>query len=316
MEGFGSRKVVIIGCGRVGAHTAMSLMVNQLVDEIVLVDVKEEVAYAEMMDIKDWSSALTVHVKLRTGDYSDCADAQFVVVTAGRARQPGESRLEMLGGTFAIMESIVGPLKASGFHGILISVSNPVDVVTEYLFREMDLPRAHCFGTGTALDTFRLRRHIGNLIGLERNQVAAVVMGEHGDSSFIPESHLFFGGISRDEYLRLRPEMRDRLDFAELTNRVHKAGADIIRGKGATEFGISGTVAGIVAGIIHNEKRIIPLSVHLDGEYNERDVSVGVPCLIGHGGIEHVFDLELRTDELEKLHASCEIIRQSFSTIS
>ncbi len=315
MRGFGSRKVVIIGCGRVGSHAALSLMFNQLVDEIVLLDVDEDVAYAEMMDLKDWSSALSVHVKVRTGDYSDCSDAQFVIMTAGRHRKPGESRLDMLQGTFAILKTIVDPLRESGFHGILISVSNPADVVAEYLYHVLNLPRNHCFGTGTALDTFRLRRAIGNLIGVERNQVQAVVMGEHGDSSFIPTSHVYFGGIPLEEYTRMFPQKAQKLDFDVIGQTVRKAGAAIIKGKGATEFGIGGTVAAIVAAILHNEKRIIPLSAHLDGEYGEHDVSVGVPCLVGGEGIEQIYELELHDHELEALHNSCEIIRSSLSEI-
>lgn len=315
MRVFGSRKAVIIGCGRVGSHAALSLMFNQLVDEIVLIDIDEKIAYAEMMDMKDWSSALSVHVKVRTGDYSDCANAQFVVMTAGRHRKPGESRLDMLHGTFEILSGIVGPLRDSGFHGILISVSNPADVVAEYLYHELNLPRNHCFGTGTALDTFRLRRAIGNLIGVERNQVQAVVMGEHGDSSFVPTSHVYFGGIPLEEYSRMFPHQAAKLDFDAIGTIVRKAGAAIIEGKGATEFGIGGTVASIIGAILHNEKRIIPLSAHLDGEYGEHDMSVGVPCLVGSEGIEQIFEMELHEHELEALHNSCEIIRNSISEI-
>lgn len=315
MHQFGSRKVVVIGMGRVGSHAALSLMFNQLVDEIVLIDINEAAAHAEMVDLKDWSSALNVHVKIRTGDYSDCADARFVVMTAGRHRKPGESRLQMLDGTFQIMREIVRPIRDSGFHGTLISVSNPADVVAEYLYRELDLPRSRCFGTGTALDTFRLRRMVGNLIGLERSQVQAVVMGEHGDSSFVPLSHVYLGGVPLKEFVRMRPDTAERLEFDKVTQWVRSAGADIIAGKGATEFGIGGTVAKIVSAILHNEKRVVPLSVHLDGEYGERNVSVGVPCLLGENGIEQIFELELAAGEQEALHNSCEIIRGSFSTI-
>ncbi|MDO4807284.1 MAG: L-lactate dehydrogenase [Coriobacteriales bacterium] len=315
MHQFGSRKVVVIGTGRVGSHAALSLMFNQLVDEIVLLDVNAEAAYAEMVDLKDWTSALNVHVKVRTGTYEDCADARFVIMTAGRHRRPGESRLQMLDGTFQILRGIVDPLKASGFHGICISVSNPADVVAEYLYRELGLPRSHCFGTGTALDTFRMRRAVGNRIALERSQVQAVVMGEHGDSSFIPTSHVFLAGVPLTEYVRMRPEQADLLDFDSISEQVRNAGANIIKGKGATEFGIGATVAKIVSSILHNEKRVIPLSAHLEGEYGERDVSVGVPCLVGEDGIEHIYELELSDAELGALHNSCEIIRGSFATL-
>lgn len=316
MHQFGTRKVVVVGTGRVGSHAALSLMFNQLVDEIVLVDVNEQVAYAEMVDLKDWTSALDVHVKIRTGSLDECADAHFVIMTAGRHRKAGESRLQMLNGTFEILRGIVDPIKASGFHGILISVSNPADVVAEYLYRELDLPRNHCFGTGTALDTFRMRRAVGNRIALERSQVQAVVMGEHGDSSFIPTSHVYLGGVPLVEYVRIRPEHAELLDFDSISQQVREAGANIIAGKGATEFGIGATVAEIVSSILHNEKRVIPLSAHLEGEYGENNVSVGVPCLLGEDGIEHIYELELSEHELSALHNSCEIIRGSFATIS
>lgn len=316
MHQFGTRKVVVVGTGRVGSHAALSLMFNQLVDEIVLVDVNEQVAYAEMVDLKDWTSALDVHVKIRTGSLDECADAHFVIMTAGRHRKAGESRLQMLNGTFEILRGIVDPIKASGFHGILISVSNPADVVAEYLYRELDLPRNHCFGTGTALDTFRMRRAVGNRIALERSQVQAVVMGEHGDSSFIPTSHVYLGGVPLVEYVRIRPEHAELLDFDSISKQVREAGANIIAGKGATEYGIGATVAEIVSSILHNEKRVIPLSAHLEGEYGENNVSVGVPCLLGEDGIEHIYELELSEHELSALHNSCEIIRGSFATIS
>ena len=316
MQQFGTRKVVVIGTGRVGSHVALSLMFNQLVDEIVLIDVNEQSAYAEMVDLKDWSSALDVHVKIRTGCYEDCSDARFVIVTAGRHRQAGETRLQMLEGTSRILANIVRPLRDSGFHGILITVSNPVDVVTEYMYRNLDLPRSHCFGTGTALDTFRLRRVVGNIIGLERSQVVAGVMGEHGDSSFVPTSHVYLGGVPLQEFARNNPERASRLSLDEVVRTVRNAGADIIAGKGATEFGIGGTVALIVSAILHNEKRVVPLSAHLEGEFGEQNVSVGVPCLLGEDGIEQILELDLTDSEQSALHNSCEIIRESLATLS
>lgn len=315
MHQFGSRKVVIVGTGRVGSHAALSLMFNQLVDEIVLVDINEAASHAEMMDLKDWTSALDVHVKVRTGTLAECADARFVIMTAGRARHANESRHQMLQATFSILRNIVDPIAESGFHGILISVSNPADVVAEYLYRELDLPRSRCFGTGTALDTFRMRRAVGNRIALERSQVQAYVMGEHGDSSFVPTSHVFLAGVPLSEYVRMMPQHAPLLNFTDIGNDVREAGARIISGKGATEFGIGATVATIVSAILHNEKRVIPLSAHLDGEYGEKDVSVGVPCLLGENGIEQIYELELTADELSALHSSCKVIRNSFANI-
>lgn len=316
MYEFGYRKVVIIGAGRVGSHAALAILSGQLTDEIVLIDVNSDAAQAEMYDLKDWATALDLHVKIRVGSFADCADAGFVVMTAGRHRRAGESRLEMLDGTFAILADIVGPLRESGFHGILISVSNPADVVAEYLYRNLDLPREHCFGTGTALDTMRLRRTVGTLVGLERSQVQAVVMGEHGDSAFVPTSHVFLGGTPLTEYLRIHPEHAEVLSFGHVMQVVRGTGAGIIGGKGATEFGIGATVAMVIAAVLHNDKRVIPLSAHLEGEYGENHVSVGVPCKVGRDGIEGIDVIELTDNELVALHRSCDIIRTSLDGAS
>lgn len=312
---FTSRKVAIVGAGRVGSHVAIGLLTNQLVDEIVLLDVNAAAAQAEVLDLKDFCTALHIHTFIHAGTYDDCADARFVVVTAGRHRRPGESRLDMLDGTFRILEGIVGPLKDSGFHGTLITVSNPVDVVSEYLYRETGLPRNRCFGTGTALDTIRLQRIMGNILGVERDQINAPVLGEHGDSSFIARSHCSVAGIPLKEYLRIWPEDESLLQMGSILSTVRGSGGAIIAGKGATEFGIGGTVASIISAILHNERRIMTLSAHLSGEYGERDVSVGVPCLVGDDGIESVLELELGEDEKEALRKSCDVIRQSLVTI-
>ena len=315
MHQFGSRKVVIIGAGHVGSHVAAGLLANQLVDEIVFLDINEAAATSEVYDLKDFCTALNIHTLIRTGTYADCADARFLIMTAGRHRKPGESRRQMLDGTFQIMEKIVQPISESGFDGTLISVSNPADVVAEYLYRNLELPRSRCFGTGTALDSYRLQRIVGNLIGMERSQVQAFVMGEHGDSSFISTSHITLGGINLEEYVRIRPEHADKLDFERIEKMVRGAGADIIAGRGVTEFGIGGTVASIVSCIQHNERRVISVSAHLRGEYGEDRVSVGVPCLIGSKGIEKVYELELSDDERAALHNSCEIIREGIGSI-
>lgn len=312
---FPSRKVVIVGAGRVGSHVAIGLLANQLVDEIVFLDVNDAAAQAEVLDLEDFSTALHIHTYVHVGTYADCADARFAVLTAGRHRRPGESRLDMLDGTFKILEGIVGPLMESGFHGTLITVSNPVDVVSEYLYRKTGLPRNRCFGTGTALDTIRLQRIMGSILGVENNQVDSPVMGEHGDSSFIARSHCSIAGIPLKEYLRIWPEDEGLLQMGSILSTVRGSGGAIIAGKGATEFGIGGTVASIISAILHNERRIMTLSAHLTGEYGQSGVSVGVPCLVGADGIENVLELDLYDDERAALNRSCEVIRQSLSSI-
>ena len=310
-----TRKAVIIGAGRVGSHAALCLMFQHLVNEIVFLDVNPEAAAAQAGDLNDLASGLGDNFVIRVGNYCDCKDAHFVILTAGRSRRPGESRLQMLDGTVKILEGIVGPLRDSGFHGVVISVSNPCDVVTEYLYRNLGLPRSQVFGTGTLLDSARLRRALSEIIGVNSKQIQAICMGEHGDSSFIPRTHISIGGIGIEEYLRSHPQLADKLDYATLTETVHTPGGRIVAGKGSTEFGIGSVVAVLIASILHNERLVTPLSVHLEGEYGEKDVSVGVPCILGRNGIQEILPLELSQDERDAMHSSCNVIREAFASI-
>lgn len=310
-----TRKAVIIGAGRVGSHAALCLMFQHLVNEIVFVDVNEKAARAQALDLDDLASGMGDSFVIRVGSYDDCADAHFVILTAGRSRRPGETRLEMLDATIKVLGGIVEPLKNSGFHGILISVSNPADVVTEYLYRQLDLPREHVFGTGTALDSARLRRTLSEIIGVNNRQVQAFCMGEHGDSMFISTSHIAVEGIELREYLALRHDSVDRVDFDEVMRRVRESGSTIVGGKGCTEFGIGQIVANLVTAILHDEKRVTPLSVHLDGEYGESGIATGVPCVVGADGIEAVLELNLSYDERQAMRRSCDIIRENLAKV-
>lgn len=310
-----TRKAVIIGAGRVGSHAALCLMFQHLVNEIVFLDVNPEAAAAQAGDLNDLASGLGDNFVIRVGNYSDCKDAHFVILTAGRSRRPGESRLQMLDGTVKILEGIVGPLRDSGFHGIVISVSNPCDVVTEYLFRNLGLPRSQVFGTGTLLDSARLRRALSEIIGVNSKQIQAICMGEHGDSSFIPTSHISVQGIDLREYLSLTHMNSASLDIADVKRRVRESGSAIVSGKGCTEFGIGSVVASIVTAILHNDRVVMPLSVHLDGEYGESGICAGVPCVLGDQGIEHVLEIDLSYDERRAMRKSCDIIRENVNKV-
>ena len=310
-----TRKAVIIGAGRVGSHAALCLMFQHLVNEIVFLDVNPEAAAAQAGDLNDLASGLGDNFVIRVGNYSDCKDAHFVILTAGRSRRPGESRLQMLDGTGKVLEGIVGPLRDSGFHGVVISVSNPCDVVTEYLFRNLGLPRSQVFGTGTLLDSARLRRALSEIIGVNSKQIQAICMGEHGDSSFIPTSHISVQGIDLREYLSLTHMNSASLDIADVKRRVRESGSAIVSGKGCTEFGIGSVVASIVTAILHNDRVVMPLSVHLDGEYGESGICAGVPCVLGDQGIEHVLEIDLSYDERRAMRKSCDIIRENVNKV-
>ena len=289
-----TRKAVIIGAGRVGSHSALCLMFQHLVNEIVFLDVNEEAARAQALDLEDLASGL--------GD-------SFVILTAGRSRRPGETRLQMLDGTIKVLDGVIGPLRESGFHGILISVSNPADIVVEYLYRNLGLPRGHVFGTGTSLDSARLRRTLSGIINVNSKQIQAICMGEHGDSSFIPTSHISVQGIPLREYLSLQHSSVHDIDFNDVMTKVRESGSAIVSGKGCTEFGIASVVAGIVQSVLHNDHVVVPLSVHLDGEYGESGISAGVPCVLSDAGVETVLEIDLSYDERRAMRHSCDVIR-------
>lgn len=310
-----TRKVVIIGAGHVGAHIALCLMFQHLVNEIVFLDINDAAVRAQVMDLDDLAAGMGDSFIISGGTYADCEDAHFVVNTAGRSRKPGESRLAMLEGTVKVLQNIVTPIKDSGFHGIFINVSNPCDIVTEYVYQQLGLPRGQVFGTGTGLDSARLRRILSDNLGVARTQVQAFCMGEHGDSSFIPASHITVGGLALKEYLRLRPEFKANLDLDKVIKEVRAAGGTIVQGKGCTEFGIAGVVADIIVAVLHDEKRVMPLSVHLDGEYGGRHLCAGTPCVLGNQGVEQVLELELSGNEQELMQKSLDVLRDYLKKI-
>ena len=302
------RRVVIVGAGNVGSQCASSIMMLGLADEIVLLDVNTSLARAQVMDLDDMASGLKQRVAIRVGTYDDCTNAEFVVLAAGKSRLPGQSRRDMLQDTMRILDPIAESIKQSGFGGILICVTNPVDVVAEYMYRSLGMPYAKVFGTGTALDTARLRRILSKHTGVSRQHIQAFALGEHGESSFVWGSHLCFEGVMMSE-LQDQRTISKPLKMGEINQLVRQRGSDIIAGKGRTEYGISTVVTDIISSVIHNEHSIIPLSVHLDGEFSESDISISVPCIVGACGVEQILAISMTDEELSMFHSSCDAIR-------
>lgn len=309
-------RVVIIGAGRVGSHCAMSLIPGHLADEIVFIDVNEALAKAQATDLADFATGMGMSMTVRAGSYTDCDKASFVLVTAGRGRRPGETRLELLNDTLGVLENISDQLAATSFDGVVVCVTNPVDIATEYLSRRLRLPSCQVIGTGTALDTIRLKREISARTGVDVNQIQGFCMGEHGDSSFVAWSHVSLGGVPLNEYIGARPELLDQIDVVQIQEVVHGSGARIIDGKGCTEFGVGSVVTGVIAAVSRRETRILPLSVHLDGEYGESGICAGTPCVVGGKGVEQVLEVDLTAREASYMRASCRIIRKRLSEIS
>lgn len=303
------RKIVIIGAGHVGTHCGLSLMLQNEVNELVYIDIDKNKASMQALDLDDASSSMERRFRVRAGTYEDCADAQIVIMAAGKKRLPGQTRLDLFEDSMHIMESIAGPLKDSGFHGILISISNPADVVADYLCKHLGLPKNHVFSTGTSLDSARLRRILSGILGVDRRSIQAYCMGEHGDSQMIPASHIYVGGVPIKDIITANPTLSSKLDFDKITRENCESGCLINDGKGCTEFGIGMVCCDIVKAILHDEKRILPVSALLEGEYGQSGIHIGVPAVIGKNGVERVIEISLSPEEKLKFNHSCSVVR-------
>lgn len=295
------RKIVILGAGHVGSHCAYALASSEVCEDIVLVDVDQEKARAQALDVADSVSFLPRPVTVRWGWHTECRDADLVVVAIGEPRQPGQTRLDLLGRSVELLKELVHELKPLAIACPVITITNPADIVADYLRKALGLARKQCFSTGTLLDTARLIRCISQASGVDRRSVCAFSMGEHGDSSMIPFSAVTVGGVPFDK-LGLSKET--------ILTQTRRAGMDIIEGKGSTEFGIGRCLAELASCILRDEKRILPVSVLLEGEYGQQGVHCGVPCRIGKDGIEEIVVLELTQEEQRMLDASCRVIQK------
>ena len=298
------RKIVILGAGHVGSHCACALAASGVCEEIVLVDTDREKAHAQALDVSDSVSFMARPVCVRSGTYQECRDASLVVVAIGEPRKPGQTRLDLLGRSVELLKELARELKPLNLSCPVVTITNPADIVADYLRKALGMERWRCFGTGTLLDTARLVRCISQAAGVDRRSVCAFSMGEHGDSSMIPFSAVTVGGV---------PFEKLGLSKEEILNQTRQAGMEIIEGKGSTEFGIGRSLAELAACILRDEKRIFPVSVLLEGEYGQRDVHCGVPCRIGKDGIENIIVLDLTGEEQQMLDASCQVIKTHIS---
>lgn len=310
-----STRAVIIGSGRVGSHCAMSLIARRLVDEVVLIDANQAFASAQATDLADFATGMGSNVSVRTGTYEDCDTATFAIITAGRGRRPGETRLDLLRDTFGVLENISDQLSASSFDGLVICVTNPVDIAAEYLYHRLNLPSNQILGTGTSLDTIRLKRILSDHTGIDARQIQGFCMGEHGDSSFVAWSHVSLGGVPLPEYLANDEEVAGKVSLADIQKEIHTTGADIISGKSCTEFGVGSVVTDIVIAVTRDQMRVLPLSVHLNGEYGRQGLSIGTPCIVSGEGVERVIVADLTAKEESLMHASCDIVSKRLRDI-
>lgn len=310
------RKIVLIGTGMVGMSFAYAALNQSVCDQLVLIDLNIVRAKGEAMDLNHGLSFSNSSMKIYAGDYSDCSDADIVVICAGVNQKEGETRLELLQRNTKVFEAIVPRVVSSGFDGIFLVATNPVDIMTRVTYELSGFNAAKVIGSGTTLDTARLRYLLGEYFEVDPRNIHAYVIGEHGDSEFVPWSQAILGVKPIYDMLHDETERYKMDELDKISNDVRTAAYEIIKAKGSTYYGIGMAICKIVRAIFHNENSIYTTSVRLRGEYGLRnDVFIGNPCIINSGGANRILELNLMSDELEKFKKSYQILDESFNSI-
>ena len=310
------QKVVLVGTGFVGMSFAYALLNQNVCNELALIDINKKKALGEAMDLTHGLPFSNSHMKIYAAEYDTCSDADIVVICAGAAQKVGETRPELLERNTKVFKSIVDPIVESGFSGIFLVATNPVDVMTHVVKTLSGFPAERVIGSGTTLDTARLRFLLSEYFSIDPKNIHAYVIGEHGDTEFVPWSQAMIGTKPVELIIS---EMSDKFKKAEMdliTNKVKNAAYEIIEAKNSTYYGIGMSLVRIVKAILKDENSILTVSSYLDGEYGQHDVYAGVPAIVGRKGIMGQLNLRL-TDEEKKLFSnSCEMLKQYYKETS
>lgn len=306
-------KVVIIGAGYVGTAYAYAMLNQSICDEIVLIDINENKALGEAMDLRHGLSFSQSSMKIHVGNYADCEDADIVTISVGAPQNPGESRLELAQKNILIFSDIIPKVTKSGFNGIFIVATNPVDVMSMATYRFSGFASQRVIGTGTTLDTARLRSLLGGYFNVDSHNVHAYVMGEHGDSEFVPWSQAYISTKLITHICNEHPLKYHIDDLERISENVKKSAYKIIEYKKATYYGIGMALARITRAILRDENTVLTVSAMLEGEYGISNVWAGAPCIVGGTGICGKIQIELNSSERRMLLNSCEIIRASYN---
>lgn len=303
-----SRKVAVIGCGFVGSSSAFALMQSGLFSEMVLIDADTKRAEGEAMDISHGIS-FARPMQIYAGNYDDITDAAIIVITAGANQKPDETRLDLIKKNAAIMKSIVGEIKKRDFGGILLIVSNPVDILTLIALKESGYPSNRVIGSGTVLDTGRFKYLLGEHLDVDSRSVHAFIIGEHGDSELAAWSNARIGGLKVNDFCELRGHFKHEQSMKKIFENVRNSAYEIIERKHATYYGIAMAVKRICEAIVRNEKSILPVSSLMTGEYGLNDVVLSIPAVVDETGVQKVIPIELNDEELTKLKDSANILK-------
>ena len=306
------QKVVLIGTGFVGMSFAYALLNQNVCNELALIDVNRDKARGEAMDLNHGLAFSGANMRIYEADYDTCKDADIVVICAGVSQKPGEDRPALLQRNTAVFKSIVDPVVASGFSGIFLVATNPVDVMTHVVKTLSGFDSHRVIGTGTTLDTARLRFLLGEYINIDPKNLHADVIGEHGESEFVPWSQAMVGTKSVSRIVNDYGDRFKKTDMDEIGAKVKNAAQEIIAAKQSTYYGIGMALVRITKAIFGNENSILTVSSYLDGEYGQSNVYAGVPCIVGRNGVLGQLTLELTDEELSKMQNSCDILRQYY----
>ena len=308
------RKAAIIGCGFVGSATAFTLMQSQLFSELVLVDVDFDKADGEAKDIAH-GIPFAGQMKIHAGVYEDLSDAAIIIVTAGAGQKPGETRLDLVHKNVAIYESIIPRIAEQNKDAILLIVSNPVDILTQVAIKLSGLPENRVIGSGTVLDSARLRYKLGEHLSVDSRSVHAFIVGEHGDSEVVAWSSANVSGVPLSEMCEMRGHYKHKENTAEIATAVKNSAYEIINKKHATYYGIAMSVKRICEVIMRDEKSILPVSHMIHGVYDIDGVSLSMPAIVGADGIESDIPINLSGEEALKLKESADSLKKIMETI-
>jgi L-lactate dehydrogenase len=300
--------------GHVGSHAGYALASQGLTEEIVYIDIDVKKAVAQALDISDSTVYLKRRTIVRSGGYDELSNADMVILAAGPLPdiRKGQTRMDTLRQTIEILKDIIANIRKSEFNGIILSISNPADVVAHYVQTKLNYPPGKVLSTGTTLDSARLRRALSEALLIDQKSIYAYALGEHGESQMVPWSTVTVAGKPIRELMAEKPERYGKLDLSAIAAEGRAGGWHILGGKGSTEFGIGASIAEVVRAVFGDEKRILPVSVLLNGEYGQKNVYASVPAILGQEAVEEIIELHLSEEEQRQFDASCSILAENY----
>lgn len=311
------KKIILVGDGAVGSSYAFATVLQGIGQELGIIDLNVEKAQGDAMDLSD-ALAYTSPKNIYQAEYKDCHDADIVVITAGAAQKPGETRIDLVHKNLHIFKDMVSNIMDSGFNGIFLIATNPVDILTYATWKFSGLPPTQIIGSGTSLDSARFRQEIARLVDVDPRNVHAYILGEHGDTEFPVWSHANVGGLQIYEWVQQYSSVDEQAliqSFYDVRDKAYT----IIEKKGATYYGVAAALARITRAILDDENAIIPVSVYMLGEYDQHDVYISSPAVINSFGVRNIIELPLNEYEQSKMTASAnhlkEIMNEAFTNL-